>query len=75
VLLCRHHHTLVHDAGWTISGDPGDLHFHRPDGTELGIKPPPRRLPAPLMTIEPHSPIPPGGLLEAVGRIPRLRGP
>ncbi|MGH8871369.1 MAG: DUF222 domain-containing protein [Acidimicrobiia bacterium] len=41
VLLCRHHHTLVHEAGWAITGTPGDLHFHRPDGTELGAKPPP----------------------------------
>ncbi|MGH8871652.1 MAG: DUF222 domain-containing protein [Acidimicrobiia bacterium] len=47
VLLCRHHHTLVHEAGWKITGTPGDLHFHRPDGTELGNEPPPRPWPSP----------------------------
>lgn len=36
VLLCRHHHVLVHEAGWKITGKPGDLHFFRPDGSELG---------------------------------------
>lgn len=34
-LLCRHHHTLVHDAGWTIVGQPGSLSFLRPDGSAL----------------------------------------
>ena len=42
VLLCRHHHTLVHEAGWQLVGTPGNLSFLRPDGTELGDKPPPR---------------------------------
>jgi hypothetical protein len=32
VLLCRHHHVLTHEGGWTITGSPGDLHFHRPGG-------------------------------------------
>jgi hypothetical protein len=36
VLLCRHHHNLIHDVGWTIKGVPGDLSFYRPDGTLLG---------------------------------------
>jgi len=40
ILLCRHHHTLVHEAGWSIGGNPGDLRFHRPDGSELGLDPP-----------------------------------
>jgi hypothetical protein len=35
-LLCRHHHVLVHEGGWTVGGTPGHLVFHRPDGTELG---------------------------------------
>ena len=43
VLLCRHHHTLVHEAGWTITGTPGDLRFFRPDGSELGADPPPQK--------------------------------
>jgi hypothetical protein len=36
VLLCRHHHMLVHEGGWTLTGNPGCLVFRRPDGTELG---------------------------------------
>jgi hypothetical protein len=34
-LLCRHHHRLVHDAGWTIEGQPPSLSFYRPDGSLL----------------------------------------
>jgi len=41
VLLCRHHHTLIHQAGWQITSRPGQLRFLRPDGTELGAKPHP----------------------------------
>ncbi|MCU1387977.1 MAG: hypothetical protein JWL72_1315, partial [Ilumatobacteraceae bacterium] len=34
ICLCRTHHRLMHEGGWTITGDPrGDLWFHRPDGT------------------------------------------
>ena len=47
VLLCRHHHTLVHQAGWAITGPPKQLRFFRPDGTELGKEPPPRPWPGP----------------------------
>jgi hypothetical protein len=47
VLLCRHHHTLVHQAGWTITGPPVELRFFRPDGTELGKEAPPRPWPGP----------------------------
>jgi hypothetical protein len=42
VLLCRHHHVLVHQAGWRIDGKPGALVFYRPDGTRLGTSPPRR---------------------------------
>ncbi len=35
VLLCRHHHRLVHEAQWTISGPATAPVFHRPDGTRL----------------------------------------
>jgi hypothetical protein len=36
VRLCSHHHRLVHEGGYTITGDPsGDLTFRRPDGREL----------------------------------------
>ncbi|MCU1394156.1 MAG: endonuclease [Ilumatobacteraceae bacterium] len=34
VCLCRRHHRLLHEGGWSISGDPnGELWFHQPDGT------------------------------------------
>jgi hypothetical protein len=43
-LLCGFHHHLVHDKGWTITGDPeaGTLTFHRPDGTAVPAVPPRR---------------------------------
>lgn len=46
-LLCRHHHTLVHDGGWTLAGTPGNLVLRRPDGSLLGRdRAPPRLSPA-----------------------------
>jgi hypothetical protein len=39
VLLCRHHHTLMHEAGWTIRGGQDSLEFYRPDGSRLGDQP------------------------------------
>ena len=36
VLLCWHHHHLVHEAGFTITLDPtGHVHCRRPDGTPI----------------------------------------
>ena len=35
ILLCRHHHLLVHDNGWIIRRDPD------PDSTGWTIEPPP----------------------------------
>ncbi|HEU5003994.1 MAG TPA: DUF222 domain-containing protein [Actinomycetota bacterium] len=39
-LLCQRHHTLVHDGGWSVTGNPepgpgarDQLQFLRPDGT------------------------------------------
>jgi hypothetical protein len=40
VLICRRHHTLVHEGGWRVDGGPGDLIFTRPDGTTLSTGPP-----------------------------------
>jgi Domain of unknown function (DUF222)/HNH endonuclease len=40
-LLCRHHHRLHHEGGYTIQVKAGRPRFHRPDGTEIG-QPPPR---------------------------------
>jgi hypothetical protein len=57
VLLCRHHHTLVHQAGWTITGPPSELRVFRPDGTELGKEPPPRPWPGPrIFHVRPSRP-------------------
>ncbi len=40
-LLCRHHHTLIHRDGWTITNQGnGILIFTRPDGTTLPNGPP-----------------------------------
>jgi hypothetical protein len=40
ILLCRWHHTKVHEGQWTIHLNPatGEVHVRRPDGTpyELG---------------------------------------
>jgi len=53
VLLCRHHHTLVHEGGWRIEGIPGHLSFYRPDGSQLGVDPTPTPAPSPF-----HDPAP-----------------
>ena len=59
VLLCRHHHRLVHEGGFTVGRDPGSgrLAFRTPDGIRLEPAPAPPRprggLPAragPLLT-------------------------
>ena len=35
VMLCRGHHRLVHEGGWTIQGHPdGRLEFIRPNGAD-----------------------------------------
>jgi Domain of unknown function (DUF222)/HNH endonuclease len=35
-LLCDHHHTAIHEGGWTMTRAPdGTLTFTRPDGTRL----------------------------------------
>ena len=42
VLLCRFHHRLVHEAGYTIAViAPGLFRFHRPDGTPVPHVAPP----------------------------------
>lgn len=40
ILLCRHHHVLVHEGGWTIQGTAHDPIFVRPDRTVLATGPP-----------------------------------
>jgi Domain of unknown function (DUF222) len=50
--LCRGrgHHRLIHEGGWTVTGDPnGELTFHDPDGRPRGTSRP-RRRPPPILT-------------------------
>jgi hypothetical protein len=44
LLLCPHHHVLVHEGGWQVTRDPykGEVRARRPDGTRLdAVSPPP----------------------------------
>jgi Domain of unknown function (DUF222)/HNH endonuclease len=43
VLLCRHHHRLVHEGGYSVrrgSGADGEVEFRRADGREIPLVPP-----------------------------------
>jgi len=44
LLLCRYHHSKVHEGQWTLTLDraTGHVHIHRPDGTpyQVGTSPP-----------------------------------
>ena len=40
VLLCRRHHTLLHDNGFTVErSHDGDAVFKRPDGRVIDVSP------------------------------------
>ena len=56
ILLCRHHHTLIHQGGWRIQGTPGHLDFYRPNGSQLGVEPIPRPVPTPYHHPRPKRP-------------------
>ena len=46
VLLCRHHHRLLHEGGFSIERAPDRrLTFHRPDGAAIAAAPVPPRQP------------------------------
>lgn len=52
VMLCRRHHRLLHEGGYSVTGTPGSdrysqLIFRRPDGTPLDSSPVPPRVPDP----------------------------
>ena len=32
VLLCRHHHRMIHESGFSVSVDEGVVRFRKPDG-------------------------------------------
>ena len=77
VLLCRHHHTLVHEGGWRIEGKPGDLSLYRPDGSQLGVDPTPQAVPTPFHDPRPKRP-PKFDIRKAIQQIqaiPYPRGP
>ena len=74
ILLCRHHHTLVHEGRWKITGQPGQLRFWRPDGTELGTKRPQRKPPR-LVPVPSPEPLTAEKHLNSLKTLPRLRGP
>lgn len=43
VQLCRHHHRLIHEGGFAVSGSPGALVFTAPSGRRLRSGPSARR--------------------------------
>ena len=43
VLVCRFHHRLLHEDGYTVRNRQGTLRFRRPDGRLLTDLPPPTR--------------------------------
>jgi hypothetical protein len=43
VLVCDHHHTVLHQPGWHATFDGRDFHVYRPDGTEVRAGPRPAR--------------------------------
>jgi hypothetical protein len=46
LLLCRHHHRLVHEEGWHVTAvTDGDVLFARPDGAPLDVNQCPTREP------------------------------
>ena len=77
VLLCRHHHTLVHEGGWRIEGTPGHLSFYRPDGSQLGVDPAPAPAQSPFHDPRPRRP--PAfdikAAIQQIQAIPYPRGP
>jgi hypothetical protein len=77
VMLCRHHHTLIHQGGWTIQGTPSHLGFHRPDGSRLGAKPRPKPHHSPIHDIQPKRPptIDLKAAIQKIQAIPYPRGP
>jgi hypothetical protein len=49
LILCRWHHTRVHEGGWTINLDrrTGQVHVTRPDGRPYELEPSPAWLGTP----------------------------
>jgi hypothetical protein len=49
VLLCSHHHQVVHRPGWTVKFDGAEFTVITPDGHERAARPP-GRPPDPMPT-------------------------
>ena len=63
VTLCRHHHRLVHEGGFSVRRTAaGELEFRRPDGRVIPPSPP-----LPTARAAPMQPIPSGPLLTGTG--------
>jgi hypothetical protein len=77
VMFCRHHHTLIHEGGWRLEGTPGHLSFYRPDGSQLGVRPPPRRVTSAPPSTRPKQPptIDIKAAIQQIKAIPYPRGP
>jgi len=58
VLLCKHHHHLVHEGGWHLwrAREDGKLHLRKPDGTPVTVVPHGTKIPD---GPPPHQPPPP----------------
>lgn len=48
VLLCRHHHRMLHEGGFSVASTAAGLVFRRPDGRSLSVREPQRRAPSAL---------------------------
>lgn len=58
VQLCRHHHRLVHEGGFTVEGAVGALVFRAPNGRRLGLPPRERRVACqPLTRVSAEAPL------------------
>src|SRR5690606_27807969 len=57
ILLCRHHHTLIHRRGWKLTGTATHPTFTRPDGTTPPNAPPQQPLPLPARACVKRQPL------------------
>lgn len=57
--LCSHHHHLVHEGGWSISGDPNDTVTFTGSNGRPWRSPPPQRVDSPPCAASLPSPSPP----------------
>jgi hypothetical protein len=60
VTLCGYHHRLIHEHGWTITGDPnGTITWHHPTGHPFQPQPPKHPLKEWKQLLNQHPPIQP----------------